>query len=167
MYNKVLLIGRVVNNPTLKYSQQGKAVATFSIAVERMNDETDFFDLVSFDKQAEIASKYLTKGRLIMVEGRIQTRSFEGQDGTKRKIYEIIIDNFRMLDKKPDNERKTEKPIDRFVEDKKKPEKSFDKPYKNFDEFEVDQDFDRQSKTKYKPKRVEEEDFDDFFFDDN
>lgn len=189
MYNKIFLIGRVVNDPTLKYSQQGKAVSTFSIAVDRQ-DETDFFDLVSFDKQAEVASKYLTKGRLIMVEGRLQTRTFETQDGTKRKVYEIIIDSFRMLDKRQEVEKKevdkkieTDKKFDTDkkyeFEKEKKYEKYEKKPYKveeDFGAFEEDEIIEekprwgqKKSEQPYKSKnrKVEEEDFDDFFFDEN
>lgn len=180
MYNKVFLIGRVVNEPSLKYSQQGKAISTFSIAVDRTNEETDFFEIVSFDKQAEIASKYLTKGRLIMIEGRIQTRTYESQDGTKRKIYEIIAESFRMLDKKPDQERKEEMKLSKKSDSEntkydkmerkefeRKVEKSYQKPYKEFDEFDdIDEDFEKKP-FKSKPKRFEEDDFEDFFFDEN
>ncbi|MFN3995616.1 MAG: single-stranded DNA-binding protein [bacterium] len=185
MYNKVFLIGRIVNEPTLKYSQQGKAVSTFSIAVDRTNEETDYFDIVSFDKQAEIASKYLTKGRLVMIEGRIQTRTYESQDGSKRKIYEIIVDNFRMLDKRPDQDKKLEetkatkkmeyeKP-EKYEKSEKyekperierKPEKNYQKPYRDFDEFDIDEEFESKS-YKSKSKRMQEDDFEDFFFDEN
>lgn len=187
MYNKILLIGRVVNDPTLKYSQQGKAVASFSLAVERSQEETDFFDIIAFDKQAEIASKYLTKGRLIMVEGRLQTRNFEAQDGTKRKIYEIIVDTFRMLDKKPETDKRidydkkseVEKKYDERKYDKYEKEKYERKPYKTFDE-DYEEDEIIQERTKFgsikskqdhgsyrSRKSVEEDEFDDFFFDEN
>lgn len=174
MYNKVLIIGRVVNDPTLKYSQQGKAVTSFSIAVDRSQDETDFFDIVAFDKQAEVASKYLVKGRLIMVEGRLQTRTFETQDGSKRKIYEIIVDTFRMLDKKQDLKTESERKIDYEKRSETKYETKYDtkkhvKPYKDFDDFEEDEIIEhRSSKTSYtKSKKNPQEDFDDFFFDEN
>jgi len=174
MYSKVLIIGRVVNDPTLKYSQQGKAITSFSIAVDRSQDETDFFDIVAFDKQAEVASKYLAKGRLIMVEGRLQTRTFETQDGSKRKIYEIIVDTFRMLDKKQDLKTESERKIDYEKRSETKYETKYDtkkhvKPYKDFDDFEEDEIIEhRSSKTSYtKPKKNPQEDFDDFFFDEN
>ncbi|MCS7244361.1 MAG: single-stranded DNA-binding protein [Candidatus Calescibacterium sp.] len=190
MYNKIILIGRVVNDPVLKYSQQGKAVTSFSLAVDKSQDETDFFDIVAFDKQAEVASKYLSKGRLIMVEGRLQTRTFETQEGTKRKVYEIIVDSFRMLDKRMDSDRKIdydkkadyEKKFDfEKKHEERKPEKYEKKPYKSFDQFEEDEIIEEKtkfgsSKSKYdqplthksKSKRIEEEeDFDDFFFDEN
>ncbi|MEN3015480.1 MAG: single-stranded DNA-binding protein [bacterium] len=171
MYNKVLMIGRVVKEPTLKYTQQGKAVSSFSLAVDRANEETDFFDIVAFDKQAEIASKYLTKGRLIMIEGRIQTRNYEAQDGTKRKVYEIVVESFRMLDKKPEQDKKTD--FDRKQEEKRseKFDKYERKTQKDIDDFDSFEDFEDDefvsNKSKNKTKSRIDDDFDDFFFDDN
>lgn len=174
MYNRVFLIGRIVNDPSLKYSQQGKAVSTFSIAVSRTNEETDYFDVVSFDKQAEIASKYLSKGRLVMIEGRIQTRTYESQDGSKRKVYEIIVDNLRMLDNRPEQDKKIEEPkkhekIEKYEKTErmdKKIEKTYQKPYRDFDEFNMNEEFESKS-YRSKPRKMQEEDFEDFFFDEN
>jgi len=104
MFNKVILIGRLTADPILKYSPQGKAVVSFTLAVDRISEGTDYFDIVGFEKLAEISSKYLKKGRLVMVEGRLQTRVFERNDGTKAKNFEIIMENMKMLDKKPEAE---------------------------------------------------------------
>lgn len=104
MFNKVILIGRLTADPVLKYSPQGKAVVSFTLAVDRISEGTDYFDIVGFEKLAEISSKYLKKGRLVMVEGRLQTRVFERNDGTKAKNFEIIMENMKMLDKKPETE---------------------------------------------------------------
>ena len=104
MFNKVILIGRLTADPVLKYSPQGKAVVSFTLAVDRISEGTDYFDIVGFEKLAEISSKYLKKGRLVMVEGRLQTRVFERNDGTKAKNFEIIMENMKMLDKKPEAE---------------------------------------------------------------
>lgn len=101
MFNRVILIGRLTGDPVLKYSPQGKAVVSFTLAVDRISEGTDYFDIVGFEKLAEISNKYLKKGRLIMVEGRLQTRVFERNDGTKSKSFEIIMENMKMLDKKP------------------------------------------------------------------
>ena len=100
MYNKVMLIGRLVADPTVRYSQQGTPVATFTLAVDRPGQNTtDFIDLVCFGRNAEIASRYLYKGRLVFVEGMLQVRSFEGNDGSRRRVYEVRVDSFRMLDR--------------------------------------------------------------------
>jgi len=104
VFNKVILIGRLTADPVLKYSPQGKAVVSFTLAVDRISEGTDYFDIVGFEKLAEISSKYLKKGRLVMVEGRLQTRVFERNDGTKAKNFEIIMENMKMLDKKPEAE---------------------------------------------------------------
>jgi single-strand DNA-binding protein len=104
VFNKVILIGRLTADPVLKYSPQGKAVVSFTLAVDRISEGTDYFDIVGFEKLAEISSKYLRKGRLVMVEGRLQTRVFERNDGTKAKNFEIIMENMKMLDKKPEAE---------------------------------------------------------------
>jgi single-strand DNA-binding protein len=113
MFNKVILIGRLTADPVLKYSPQGKAVVSFTLAVDRISEGTDYFDIVGFEKLAEISSKYLKKGRLVMVEGRLQTRVFERNDGTKAKNFEIIMENMKMLDKKPEAEEYKEYKVDK------------------------------------------------------
>jgi len=110
MLNRIVLIGRLTRDPELKYTPQGVAVATMGIAVNRFtkdengNNEVDFFDLVAWRRTAEFASTYLAKGRLVSVDGRLQTRSYVAQDGTKRKVYEITVDNLEGLERRGDIE---------------------------------------------------------------
>lgn len=105
MLNRIVLIGRLTRDPELKYTPSGVAVTTFSIAVNRMRKnaqgekETDFINIVAWQKTAEFAANYLTKGRLISVDGRLQIRSWVAQDGTKRTTAEVVAENLEGLDK--------------------------------------------------------------------
>lgn len=107
MLNRVVLIGRLTRDPEMKYTPQGVAVAQMGIAVNRFtkNDqgeyETDFFNIVAWRRSAEFAANYLTKGRLVSVDGRLQTRSWVAQDGTKRTAFEIVAENIQGLDRPP------------------------------------------------------------------
>jgi len=102
--NRVVLIGRLTDDPTLRYTQQGHAMTTFSIAVDRPftnqqgERETDFFPIVTWRKLAETCARNLSKGRLVAVEGRLQTRSYQGQDGGTRWVTEVVADSVRFLD---------------------------------------------------------------------
>ena len=107
--NRVILTGRLARDPEVRYTQSGKAVVTFSIAVDRnmrrtvenqQQSTTDFFNIVAWEKLAEFCGKYLTKGRKILVEGRLQTRTYESQDGSKRYFTEVISDNIEFMDSK-------------------------------------------------------------------
>ena len=110
MLNRIIVIGRLTRDPEMKYTPQGVPVATMGIAVNRFskdengNNEVDFFDIVAWRRSAEFASNYLTKGRLVSVDGRLQTRSYVAQDGTKRKVYEIVAENLEGLDRKGDTD---------------------------------------------------------------
>lgn len=103
MFNKVILIGRLTKDPELRYTPSGKAVAGFRLAVDRGSTnaqgekETDFIDIVVWDKQAETVQKYLTKGRLVLVDGRLQMRQYDAQDGTRRTVYEVVAQTVRFL----------------------------------------------------------------------
>ena len=101
MFNRVILIGRLTRDPELKYTPQGTAVATFTLAVNRKfnKDETDFIDIVIWRGQAENVAQYLSKGRLAAVEGRLQIRNYETQDGQKRRVAEVIADDVRFLER--------------------------------------------------------------------
>src|SRR5579871_2974794 len=94
--NRVVLIGRLTRDPEMKYTTNGVPVAQFGIAVNRYTKneqgeyETDFFNIVAWRRTAEFVSNYLTKGRLVAVDGRLQTRSWvDQQSGQKRTAYEI------------------------------------------------------------------------------
>ena len=101
MLNRVILIGRLTRDPELRYLQNGTAVATFSLAVNRKynKEETDFIDIVAWRQLAEHCANYLSKGRLVAVEGRLQIRSYEDKEGQKRKAAEVVADDVRFLEK--------------------------------------------------------------------
>jgi len=104
--NKVLLIGNLGKDPEMKYTPQGKPVATFSLAVSRSwkgndgewKDETEWFRIVAWDKLAETCNEYLRKGSKVYVEGRLQTRKWEGQDGQPRESVEVVAFDLVRLD---------------------------------------------------------------------
>jgi single-strand DNA-binding protein len=102
--NKVILVGRLVRDPELRYTASGVPVAKFAIAVDRPftnqqgERETDFIDIVVWRKQAETVANYLNKGRLVLVDGRLQVRSYETQEGQRRRVYEVVAENVRFLD---------------------------------------------------------------------
>ncbi len=108
MVNRVVLVGRLTRDPEMKYTPAGVAVAQMGIAVDRFSKneqgeyETDFFNVVAWRRTAEFAANYLTKGRLISVDGRLQMRSWIAQDGTKRSTVEIVADNIQGLDRRGD-----------------------------------------------------------------
>ena len=101
MYNRVILIGRLTQDPELKYTQNGTAVTRFTLAVDRRfnREETDFINIVIWRGLAENCAKYLGKGRLAAIEGRLQVRSYEGQDGQRRWVTEVVADDVRFLDR--------------------------------------------------------------------
>ena len=103
--NKVILIGRTTKDTEIRYTQSGKAVATFTLAVDRRfkqdgQPSADFIPCVAWGKTAEVAGKYLAKGNRCGVEGRIQTRSYEAQDGSKRYVTEVVISELYFLESK-------------------------------------------------------------------
>lgn len=104
--NKVFLIGRLTRDPELRYTGNNTAVASFSIAVNRNftnqsgEREADFINIVVWRKQAENVKNYLTQGSQVAIDGRIQTRSYDDQDGKKRYVTEVIADNVEFLGSK-------------------------------------------------------------------
>ena len=109
MLNKIILIGRLVADPQLRYTQSGIAVTNFTLAVDRPfvsqdgQREADFIDIVTWRKLAEVCANHLNKGRLVAVEGRLQIRSYDDQNGIRRKASEIVADNVRFLDRAQDS----------------------------------------------------------------
>jgi len=106
MLNRVVLIGRLTKDPELRYTQSGVAVASFTLAVNRNfknaqgQQEADFIDIVVWRGQAENCANYLSKGRLVAVEGRLQIRTYETAEGQKRKVAEIVAESVQFLEKK-------------------------------------------------------------------
>lgn len=101
--NKVVLIGRLTRDPELRTTPSGVSAVNFSIAVNRNFKnkdgviETDFFNVTAWRRQAENISKYCSKGTQVCVEGRLQNRTYEAQDGTKRYVTDVIADNVEFL----------------------------------------------------------------------
>ena len=97
--NQVTLLGRLTRDPELKYTPSGKAFCRFSIAINREfnREETDFINCVAWDKRAETIAEYLRKGRRILLQGRIQTGSYD-KDGQKVYTTDIIVDKFEFID---------------------------------------------------------------------
>ena len=109
MLNRIILIGRLTRDVELRFTQEGKAVANFTLAVDRPfknangEKEADFIPVVVWGKLAENCSNYIGKGRLVAADGRLQIRSYEGKDGQRRYITEVVAEEVRFLDK-PKNE---------------------------------------------------------------
>ena len=102
MINKVVLVGRLTKDVELRYTQSNKAVCKFTLAVNRTynKDETDFILCVAWDKQAENMSKFVGKGRLLGIDGHIQTGSYDNKDGVRVYTTEVIADSVQFLDSK-------------------------------------------------------------------
>ncbi|MED0672325.1 single-stranded DNA-binding protein [Aneurinibacillus aneurinilyticus] len=103
MLNRVILIGRLTKDPELRYTQSGTAVATFTLAVDRRvtnqqgERETDFISVVVWSKQAELCAQYLNKGRQTAVEGRLQVRNYENNEGRRVYVTEVVAENVQFL----------------------------------------------------------------------
>lgn len=104
--NRVVIVGRLTKDIELKYSASGTAIANFTVAVNRTfansngDREADFINVVTFKKSAENAANYLKKGSLVGIDGRVQTRNYEGQDGKRIYITEIVADSVQFLEPK-------------------------------------------------------------------
>lgn len=106
MYNRIILIGNLTKDPELRYTPQGTPVASFRIAVnaryrqgEESREDTLFIDIVTFGKQAETCSQYLSKGKSVLVEGRLQERRWESE-GQQRSKFEVVAQAVRFLSRK-------------------------------------------------------------------
>lgn len=131
MLNSVIIMGRLTRDPELRRTQGGTAVTSFTMAVDRDfksqsgEKETDFIDVVAWRNTGEFAAKYLAKGRMAAVEGRIQVRDWQDKDGNRRKSVEVVADNVYFADSKRDS----------------KPQESRTVDDQEFDEIEDDGDF--------------------------
>ena len=108
MLNKIILMGRLTRDPELRRTGSGTAVTSFTLAVDRNfksqsgEKETDFIDIVAWRTTAEFVSKYFTKGRMAIVEGRLQLRDWTDKEGGKRRSAEVVADNVYFGDSKKD-----------------------------------------------------------------
>jgi single-strand DNA-binding protein len=104
MLNRAILIGRLTRDPELRYTPSGVATCTFTLAVDRPfktngEKEADFINIVVWRQAAEACANYLRKGRLAAVDGRIQTRNYDGKDGKKVYVTEVVAENVRFLER--------------------------------------------------------------------
>ncbi len=107
--NKCLIIGNLGRDPEMRYTPSGQAVTQFTVAVNRnykdsqgeRQEETEWFRVVAWGQQAEFSAEYLRKGQKVFVEGRIQTRQWEGQDGQKRYTTELVANTIQNLERRP------------------------------------------------------------------
>ena len=110
--NKVCLIGRLTRDPELRYTSSNRAVASFTLAINRQftnqngQREADFIPVVVWGKQAENVKNYINQGSQIAVEGRIQTRSYDDQNGQRRYVTEVVADNVHFIESKASREQR-------------------------------------------------------------
>jgi len=107
MFNKVILIGNLTRDPEMRYTPQGTSVCNFGLAVNRRykqgdeaKEEVTFINIVVFGKQADTCGQYLNKGSSVLIEGRLQERRWETEDGQKRSKHEVVAQSVRFLGKK-------------------------------------------------------------------
>lgn len=136
--NKVMLIGNLTRDPEMRYTPQGTAVCTFGVATNRQwtlesgekKEDAEFHNIVAWNKLAEICAQLLKKGRKVYVEGRLQTRSWQGQDGTQKTRTEVVINDMVILDKKTDEVSSDIDVPEPVVEPQVSPEEAPEKPAK-------------------------------------
>ncbi len=104
MFNKIILIGNLTRDPEMRYTPQGTSVCTFGMAVnhrykqgDELKEETTFINVVVFGKQADTCGQYLNKGRMVLVEGRLQERRWETEEGQQRSRHEVVAQTVRFL----------------------------------------------------------------------
>ncbi len=109
MFNKIILIGNLTRDPEVRYTPQGTSVCNFGIAVNRrykqgdeVKEEVTFINVVVFGKQADTCGQYLNKGSAVLIEGRLQERRWETEDGQKRSKHEVVAQSVRFLPRRAD-----------------------------------------------------------------
>lgn len=108
MVNRVVLVGRLTRDPEIRHLSSGKKVAEFALAVNKRikpsdgSPDADFFKVVAWEKQADYLGNYIKKGRLISVDGRLQSRKYTASDGQNRDVVEVVADSVQALDKAPE-----------------------------------------------------------------
>ena len=136
--NKVMLIGNLTRDPEMRYTPQGTAVCTFGIATNsswtndagEKKENVEFHNIVAWNKLAEICSQLLKKGRKVYVEGRLTTRSWQGQDGAQKQRTEVVVNDLLVLDKKEAGEGGAIDIPEQGVESQAVPEEVAEKPAK-------------------------------------
>lgn len=106
MLNHITIMGRLTKDVELRRTNSGTPVASFTVAVDRdfsKEKETDFIEIVAWNKTAEFAQKYIGKGRMVVISGRLQIRSWTDKDGNKRKTAEVVAENIYFADSKKDS----------------------------------------------------------------
>ena len=138
--NKVLLIGRLTRDPELRYTGSGTPVANFSIAVnsgfgKSDDNKVDFINIVAWNKTAELCNQYLEKGKQVMIEGRLQIRSYQTQEGQKRTTAEVVANFVQFLGKSGDSKDYSKPKSEDIDQDVDTNEEFFDNS--NFDEDDI------------------------------
>jgi single-strand DNA-binding protein len=116
MVNRVVIVGRLTRDPELRTTSAGKFIVSVSVAVTKKfkpqdgSPDADFFNVTAWDKTAEYINQYLGKGRLIAVDGRLQSRKYTAKDGTERDVVEIVADSVQSLDR-PKDDKPSAKPV--------------------------------------------------------
>lgn len=135
--NKIILLGRLVKDPEVKYTQTGKVVAQFTLAVNRPyadkdgNKEADFIPVVAWGKTAEICGNYLAKGQRAIIEGRLQIRSYNASDGSKRYVTEVIAEGMEFVEKKG-QQSEAQAPQSQYQPSQPPPQQSYQAPQQNY-----------------------------------
>lgn len=114
MINSIVLMGRLTADPELKKTTTGKSVVKFTVAIERRfsREQTDFIDVVAWEKVAEFVCKYFKKGNTIAIQGSLQTRNWEDNSGNKRKAVEVVAEQISFCGSK--NAETAEKPVEEY-----------------------------------------------------
>jgi single-strand DNA-binding protein len=160
--NKVMLIGNLTRDPEMRYTPQGTAVCTFGVATNRSwtlesgekKEDVEFHNVVAWNKLAEICAQLLKKGRKVYVEGRLATRSWQGQDGTQKQRTEVVINDMVILDKKEVGEGSAIDVPDAVIEPQVSPDEAVEKPEKKSKKSEEK----KEEKTEEKAEEPSEED---------
>jgi len=110
--NNQTIIGRLTRDPELKYTPNGNAVCSFSVAVNRRfnKDVTDYFNVTAWKKAAELCAQYLTKGSQVAINGRMESRKYENKDGQKVTVWELQVDEVQFLDSKKSGDKPADRP---------------------------------------------------------
>jgi single-strand DNA-binding protein len=138
MMNRVVLVGRLTKDPDLRYTPNGVAVANFTVAVNRPfsnqqgNREADFINCVVWRKPAENLANYMKKGSLIGVDGRIQTRSFDNQEGNRVFITEVVADSVQFLESRGSSQDRGSQPDYQSNQNPPQDNNNYNKPNDNY-----------------------------------